>query len=71
MTRNPIAMNNVTRFLFESAIYLDLDPARAFRKLCADADERMHDDNASAGDAWLHDALCHKQAVTYSQPCNQ
>ncbi|MCS3903291.1 hypothetical protein J2T55_001311 [Methylohalomonas lacus] len=63
-------MNNVTRFLFESAIYLDLDPAQAFRKLCAGADERTHDD-ASAGDAWLHDALCHKQAITYSQPCNQ
>lgn len=67
---NPTAMNNITRFLFDSALYLDLDPARAFRKLCAGADEGTPDDDASAGDAWLH-AFCHKQAATYSQPCNQ
>lgn len=65
-----MTMNNVTRFLFESAIYLDLDPAQALRKLCAGAGESTHDANTSAGDAWLH-ALCHKQAITYSQPCNQ
>lgn len=32
-------MNNTTRFLFESALYLGLDPRRALRSLCAGVDD--------------------------------
>ncbi len=49
-------MNNIRRFLFESAHYLDLDPAQAFRDLHADATSD-DDDSDSAGYAWLQ-SLC-------------
>lgn len=47
-------MNNTCRFLFESALYLDLNPAQSFRKLCAEPGHAPADSRADerAGDAW-------------------
>lgn len=47
-------MNNICRFLFESALYLDLDPAQAFRALGADEDPAT-DSSAADADSDLND----------------
>ncbi len=63
--------NNISRFLYESAVYLDLNPARAFRKLCAGVDSgNSGSDGEAAGESWLQ-SLCERQTEFNSlQNCN-
>ena len=43
--------NNISRFLYESALYLDLDPAPVFRALGAEVDPETETESDSDADA--------------------